>query len=78
MNDRRAGGRARVFAPLLVLGWQTPAFAAFSDEKVGTFEMGRLADLAVLSQDIFAIPAETIGRTRVVTTMVGGKIVYQR
>src|ERR1700680_399870 len=52
------------------------AFAAFSDKEVGTLEVGKLADLAVLSQDIFTAPLETIGKTRVVTTMVGGKIVY--
>jgi predicted amidohydrolase YtcJ len=52
------------------------AFAAFSDTQVGTLEAGKLADLAVLSQDIFAVPPERIGKTRVLTTMVGGKIVY--
>jgi predicted amidohydrolase YtcJ len=52
------------------------AFAAFSDKQVGTLEVGKLADLAVLSQDIFTAPPETIGKTRVVTTMVGGNIVY--
>jgi hypothetical protein len=52
------------------------AFAAFSDKQVGTLEVGKLADLAVLSQDIFSVPLETIGKTHVVTTMVGGKIVY--
>jgi predicted amidohydrolase YtcJ len=55
---------------------QGSAFAAFSDRQVGTLEVGKLADLAVLSQDIFAVPLESIGKTRVVTTMVGGKIVY--
>jgi predicted amidohydrolase YtcJ len=55
---------------------QGSAFAAFSDSQVGTLEVGKLADLAVLSQDIFAVPLESIGKTRVVTTMVGGKIVY--
>jgi predicted amidohydrolase YtcJ len=55
---------------------QGSAFAAFSDDKVGTLEAGKLADLAVLSQDIFAVPAESIAKTRVVRTMVGGKIVY--
>lgn len=55
---------------------QGSAFAAFSDGQVGTLEAGKLADLAVLSQDIFSVPPETIGKTRVVTTMVGGKIVY--
>jgi predicted amidohydrolase YtcJ len=52
------------------------AFAAFSESQVGTLEAGKLADLAVLSQDIFTVPLETIGKTRVVTTMVGGKIVH--
>jgi predicted amidohydrolase YtcJ len=55
---------------------QGSAFAAFSDKQVGTLEVGKLADLAVLSQDIFAVPPDTIGKTHVVTTMVGGKIVY--
>jgi hypothetical protein len=53
------------------------AYAAFADDKVGTLEVGKLADLAVLSQDIFSAPPESIGKTRVVTTMVGGKVVYQ-
>jgi predicted amidohydrolase YtcJ len=57
---------------------QGSAFAAFSDKQVGTLETGKLADLAVLSQDIFTVPADTIGTTRVLTTMVGGRIVYQR
>jgi predicted amidohydrolase YtcJ len=55
---------------------QGSAFAAFSDRQVGTLEVGKLADLAVLSQDIFTVPLESIAKTRVVTTMVGGKIVY--
>jgi predicted amidohydrolase YtcJ len=56
---------------------QGSAYAAFADDKVGTLEVGKLADLAVLSQDIFSAPLESIGKTRVVTTMVAGKIVYQ-
>ncbi len=57
---------------------QGSAFAAFSDKQVGTLEVGKLADLAVLSQDIFTVAPETIAKTLVVTTMVGGKIVYRR
>jgi predicted amidohydrolase YtcJ len=55
---------------------QGSAYAAFSDSRVGTLEVGKLADLAVLSQDIFSLPPDAVGKTRVVTTMVGGKIVY--
>jgi predicted amidohydrolase YtcJ len=53
------------------------AYAAFFDDRVGTLEVGKLADLAVLSQDIFAIEPTAIGATRVTLTMVGGKVVYR-
>jgi hypothetical protein len=52
------------------------AYAAFSDDKVGTLEVGKEADLAVLSQDPFSVSHETIARTHVLTTMVAGKVVY--
>jgi len=53
------------------------AFAAFMDQKVGTLEVGKLADLVVISQDIFAVPPANIGRTTATLTMVGGKVVFQ-
>jgi predicted amidohydrolase YtcJ len=52
------------------------AYAAFADKDVGTLEVGKLADLAVLSQDIFTAPSETLGKTQVLMTFVGGKSVY--
>jgi predicted amidohydrolase YtcJ len=55
---------------------QGSAYAAFADKDVGTLEVGKLADLVVLSQDIFTAPPETLGKTQVVLTLVGGKIVY--
>jgi hypothetical protein len=55
---------------------QGSAYAAFADERVGTLEAGKYADLAVLSQDIFAARPEDIAKTRVTLTMVGGKTVY--
>jgi hypothetical protein len=35
-----------------------------------------LADLAVLSQDIFVVPPQALPATRSVLTMIGGKVVY--
>jgi predicted amidohydrolase YtcJ len=55
---------------------QASAYAAFADAQVGTLEAGKLADLAVLSQDIFTVPPKTLAKTTVVSTMVGGKTVY--
>jgi predicted amidohydrolase YtcJ len=55
---------------------QGSAYAAFADTRVGTLEVGKLADLAVLSQDIFTVNPLSIAKTRVTMTLVGGKIVY--
>jgi hypothetical protein len=54
----------------------TSAYAEFAEKDKGSLEPGKLADLAVLSQDIFAVPATELPRTESVLTMVGGKIVY--
>jgi predicted amidohydrolase YtcJ len=53
------------------------AYARFSEEKLGSLEIGKEADLAVLSQDIFSVPVETISKTKVELTMVAGKVVFQ-
>ncbi len=54
------------------------AFAEFAEKKKGTLMPGMLADLAVLSQDIFSIPKEQLPMTKSVLTIVDGKIVYQQ
>ena len=48
------------------------------DDHVGALEVGKKADLAVLSQDPFAVAPEALGKTRVLETWVGGKRVYER
>jgi hypothetical protein len=55
---------------------QASAYADFQENQIGTLEAGKLADLAVLSQDIFSVAPESVGKTGVLLTMVGGKIVY--
>src|SRR6267154_3819502 len=52
------------------------AFAANEDDKRGTLEPGKFADLAVLSADYLTAPVKEIGKIRSVLTMVGGKVVY--
>jgi hypothetical protein len=56
---------------------QGSSYARFSDDRIGTLEAGKEADLAVLSQDIFTVKPEEIGKVRVVITMVGGKVVFK-
>ena len=52
------------------------AYAEFAERQKGTIAPGMLADLAVLSQDIFVVPASSLPATQAYLTMVGGKIVY--
>ena len=54
------------------------AYAAFEEEHKGSLEVGKLADIVVLSQDILTIPEEEIPATRVDYTIVGGEVRYER
>jgi hypothetical protein len=53
------------------------AYAEFADRRKGTITEGKLADLVLLSRDIFRIPSGEILDTRPIFTMVGGRIVYE-
>jgi predicted amidohydrolase YtcJ len=53
------------------------AYAEMKEKQKGTLAKGMLADLAVLSQDIFAVPAGALPGTRSVLTVVGGKVAYE-
>jgi len=54
-----------------------PAYAAFEEKLRGTIEVGKLADLTILSADIMTIPAPEILKTRNVMTVINGEIVYE-
>jgi predicted amidohydrolase YtcJ len=43
----------------------------------GSIEAGKLADLIILSQDLFKVDPNQIGNTKVLMTMAGGKAVYR-
>jgi predicted amidohydrolase YtcJ len=46
------------------------------EEKIGSIERGKLADLAVLDRDYFAVPDADIKKIRSILTIVDGKIVH--
>ena len=54
------------------------AYATFEENIKGSLEPGKLADLAVLSDDILKVSPEKILELKVDLTMVDGKVVYQR
>jgi predicted amidohydrolase YtcJ len=53
------------------------AFAAFMEDEIGSIEVGKLADLIVLDQNILEIPANEIHTTSVLLTFFEGQEVYR-
>ena len=52
------------------------AFANFEEDEKGSIEAGKFADFVILDQDIMAINIEKVLQTRVVATILNGKIVF--
>ena len=77
-------GNTQLYAPsnrldrLEALRLHTLGSAWFSgeEEKKGSIEAGKLADLSALSEDYFSVPDERIKHLESVLTIVGGKVVY--
>jgi predicted amidohydrolase YtcJ len=52
------------------------AYSEFAENEKGSLTKGRLADLVVLSQDIFTVPIPQLPKTQSILTITGGNIVY--
>ena len=52
------------------------AFAEFQEKDKGSITPGKLADMVILSDNIFSTKPEAIRNAKVETTIVGGKVVY--
>jgi predicted amidohydrolase YtcJ len=52
------------------------AYEMHMERDTGSIEVGKYADLVVLSQNLFAVPTERISDTSIVKTILGGKVVY--
>ncbi len=53
------------------------AYHSFDEDRLGSLEAGKLADMTVLGEDILTIPAEKIMDVTVEMTVVDGKVVYK-
>ncbi len=53
------------------------AWLMHHDERVGSLEVGKRADLVVLARDLFEIPAAEIGEVPVLFTLLDGRVVYE-
>ncbi len=54
------------------------AYAAFEENIKGSLEVGKLADITVLSQDLLKVADSEIPNTEIVYTIIGGKVLYER
>jgi predicted amidohydrolase YtcJ len=52
------------------------AYVTAEEDKKGTLEVGKLADLAILSADYFSVPVDEIKDIESLLTLVGGRVVY--
>lgn len=54
-----------------------PAYGMHMDDKVGSLERGKFADLIVLNRNLLKIDPRTIADTKILQTVVGGKTVFE-
>jgi predicted amidohydrolase YtcJ len=54
------------------------AYAEFQEKEKGSITPGKLADLVLLSDDIFSIDPAKVREVKVLKTMVGGKVVWDQ
>lgn len=54
------------------------AYAAFEESSKGSLTPGKLADMIIIDRNLLTCPAETIGQTQVLKTILGGQVVYAR
>ena len=62
----------------LIAGYtSTAAYAEFQEKEKGRIRAGMLADLVLLSEDIFAVPPEEVRRVQPVLTVCDGQVVFR-
>ncbi len=54
-----------------------PAYAGFQETSMGSITAGKFADFVFLDTDIMRVPAEMVMKTRVLSTWVGGRAVFE-
>ena len=53
------------------------AYGAFEEDKKGSIEIGKFADFTVFSQNLITVPDDKILDTKILYTIVNGKIEYR-
>ena len=62
----------------LIMWTKNAAFFSHDDDKMGSVEVGNFADLCLFDEDFLAGDVEAYRTTKVATTILGGKVVYEK
>jgi predicted amidohydrolase YtcJ len=54
------------------------SYELHQDADTGSLEVGKLADLIVLDRNVMEVPVEQIAETKVIETVVGGRVIYSQ
>jgi predicted amidohydrolase YtcJ len=54
------------------------AYGSFAEKHKGSIEVGKLADLVVLSQDILSVPDGALMKTEILATILDGRVLYEK
>jgi predicted amidohydrolase YtcJ len=81
VTGKMVGGRTVLRQPIsredaLIAHTRKNAYLVFQENRLGSIQAGKLADLVVLDRDYLTIPADQIKDITPVMTVVGGRIVY--
>ncbi|MDR2163757.1 MAG: amidohydrolase [Clostridiales Family XIII bacterium] len=64
-------------AQALIMWTKSSAYFSHDEDKIGSIEVGNLADYALLDTDILQATPEEIRDTKVLKTILGGKVIYE-
>jgi predicted amidohydrolase YtcJ len=82
MNGQPPGGwipsERLSFAQALDAYTRSAAYAGFAEDKIGSLEPGKYADFVIVDRDPTTVDAQSLARTQVLETWVGGKKVWAR
>jgi predicted amidohydrolase YtcJ len=81
VTGKMVGGKVVIRQPVsreaaLIAHTRNNAYLFFRENDLGSIQTGRLADLVVIDRDYLTVPADQIKDIRPVTTIVGGRVVF--
>ena len=70
-------GNMLTVAEMLTAWTRNGQYNCYNEDRLGTLEAGKLADIAVLDRNVFAMPLKDVKQTKVCLTISDGRIVYE-